>query len=204
MLTLMTRLKTLFAPRSPRRIGDSLYAQCVAQSRLPVFYLDYAVPDEIGARFELLTFHVGLVIQALRAVETSDPRCEQARDTAQDLFDVFLLALDSTLREQGTGDLSVPKKMKKLGQVIYTRMQRWEVLLSAEADGQVDYAARTLYAGRCLEDMDEAAQESAVPVSSETIQAFTFYARAAHAALRVDDILQGRLTWPLPAAMTAA
>lgn len=204
MLTLMTRLKTLFATRSPRRIGDSLYAQCVAQSRLPVFYLDYAVPDEIGARFELLTFHVGLVIQALRAVEASDPRYEQTRDTAQDLFDAFLLALDSTLREQGTGDLSVPKKMKKLGQVIYTRMQRWEVLLSAEADGQVDYAARTLYAGRRLEDMDEAAQESAAPVSYGTIQAFTLYARAAHAALRVDDILQGRLTWPLPAAMTAA
>ncbi|HWU49833.1 MAG TPA: ubiquinol-cytochrome C chaperone family protein, partial [Asticcacaulis sp.] len=136
MPPLLNALKALITPRTIRATGDRLYAQCVAQARLPVFYLDYAIPDEIGARFELLTFHVGLVIHRLRSLDKSDSRHEQALETAQALFDSFLLALDSTLREQGVGDLSVPKKMKKLGQVVYTRMARWETLLAGEADAQ--------------------------------------------------------------------
>ena len=210
MPSLLAAFKALFRPwaakngaakdRAAKDTGARLYAQCVAQARLPVFYLDYAVPDEIGARFELLTFHVGLVIHALRVVKRDDARHEQAQETSQALFDSFLLALDSTLREQGTGDLSVPKKMKKLGQVVYTRMQRWETLWAAGAGPQADYAARTLYAGTGLDDMEETGEAAAnVPAP-----AFAAYARAARDALRVDDIIMGRLDWPLPAALAAA
>ena len=200
MPSLLNALKALITPRSVKGTGDRLYAQCVAQARLPVFYLDYAIPDEIGARFELLTFHVGLVIHRLRSLDKGDARWEQAQETAQALFDSFLLALDSTLREQGVGDLSVPKKMKKLGQVVYTRMARWEALLTGAADAQADYAARTLYAGDSLDDMKEEGEAVAdVPAA-----AFAGYARAAHDALRVDEILSGRLDWPVPAALKAA
>jgi cytochrome b pre-mRNA-processing protein 3 len=206
MPSLLHAFKALIAPRSVKGTGDRLYAQCVAQARLPVFYLDYAIPDEIGARFELLTFHVGLVIHRLRSLDKGDARWEQAQETAQALFDSFLLALDSTLREQGVGDLSVPKKMKKLGQVVYTRMARWEVLLAGAADAQADYAARTLYADDSLEDrasLDDMTQGGAA-VADVPAAAFAAYARAAHDALRVDEIMMGRLDWPVPAALKAA
>jgi cytochrome b pre-mRNA-processing protein 3 len=200
MPSLLNALKTLITPRTAKATGDRLYAQCVTQARLPVFYIDYAIPDEIGARFELLTFHIGLVIHRLRSLDKGDSRHEQAQETAQALFDSFLLALDSTLREQGVGDLSVPKKMKKLGQVVYTRMARWETLLAGETDAQADYAARTLYAGDMLDDMKEEGEA----VMDVPAAAFAAYARTAHDALHVDEIIRGRLDWLVPAALKIA
>lgn len=197
----MEKLRNLMAPRAAKLIGETLYRQCVTQSRLPVFYLDYEVPDEIGARFELLTFHVGLVIHILREVKPDDARHEQAQDTAQALFDSFLIALDSMLREQGTGDLSVPKKMKKLGQVIYTRMARWDALWREDEAIQADYLARTLYAGDTLDDMKG---EGGAANAGGSAQAFVVYARAAYQKLRVDDILAGRPDWAEPVALKAA
>jgi cytochrome b pre-mRNA-processing protein 3 len=85
-------------PRYEKLIGLRLYESCVVQSRLPVFYLDYGVEDQKGARFELLNLHVALVVNALRRVDANDPLYDQAKDTAQSLFDGYLLALDTTMR----------------------------------------------------------------------------------------------------------
>ncbi len=206
MHPLLDKLKAVFKPRPAKLIGDRLYLACVTQSRLPVFYLDYGVDDAIGARFELLTFHVGLVVTRLKSLPVTDPRHEQAQETAQALFDSFLLALDSTLREQGVGDLSVPKKMKKLGQVIYTRFKRWDDMWRENAglSAAADYAARTLLAGSDYAD-DETGGEinnEAIPAAVlEHAQAFAIYARAAQDSFRVDEVLQGRLTFPEPAAL---
>lgn len=193
----LDRLKTFFQPRAVTRTGEKLYASCVSQSRLPIFYLDYAIEDAIGARFELLTFHVGMVIHVLKAVPSEDRRHEQARDTAQALFDAFILALDSTLREQGTGDLSVPKKMKPLTQVIYTRMKRWEELWAAFAsrEAQAGYAARTIFAGVGFEGEVDEREDGGVPAAALS---FADYINDTRAALSVDDILAGRIDWQEP------
>ncbi|HVZ29320.1 MAG TPA: ubiquinol-cytochrome C chaperone family protein [Asticcacaulis sp.] len=184
--------KTLFKPRAVTLTGERLYAQCVTQSRQPVFYLDYGVEDAIGARFELLTFHVGLVINALRGVAESDSRHEQARDTAQALFDAFVGALDNTLREQGTGDLSVGKKMKPLGRTIYTRFKAWDDLwTTGDAAARADYAARTLFAGTAYDGNEAEAPE----VESPQPEAFAAYAAEAHKQLDLEDILRGQINW---------
>ncbi len=204
---LNTQIREFLQPRPVKYTGQALYVACVAQSRQPVFYTDYGIEDAIGARFELLTFHVGLVIQALRALPATDPRREQALDTAQSLFDSFLEALDNTLREQGTGDLTVPKKMKQLGTVIYTRMKRWDDMWNASAalSDQADYAARTLFAGSAYASEsdsgnDSGAEEaaSAVAVSPELqarADAFAAYADQARAAIDIDAVLRGKLDW---------
>ena len=205
MQALLDKLKSAFKPRPVRQIGDRLYAACVTQSRLPVFYLDYGIDDAIGARFELLTFHVGLVVTRLKSLPAEDARHEQAQDTAQALFDSFLLALDSTLREQGVGDLTVPKKMKNLGQVIYTRMKRWDDMWreAAGIGAEADYAARTIFAGSNYDneadenDMESEAVSAAV---LEHAQAFAIYAQAAQDAFRFEDALQGIMSWPIPVA----
>ena len=199
----LDRLKTFFQPRAVTRTGEKLYASCVSQSRLPIFYLDYAIEDAIGARFELLTFHVGMVIHVLKAVPSGDGRHEQARDTAQALFDAFILALDSTLREQGTGDLSVPKKMKPLTQVIYTRMKHWEELWAASAgrEAQAGYAARTIFAGVGFDGEVDESGDSGVPASALT---FADYIKDTRAALSVDDILAGRIGWREPRPLETA
>jgi len=161
--------------------GQSLYAQAVAQSRQIVFYTDYGVPDEIGARFEILVLHVLMLTDALKSEEL------QRRETSQALFDALMQALDDTLREQGIGDLSVPKKMKKLGQEVYTRMVRWDEMWEQDAptDAQADYLRRTLYAGQ-----EEAA---ALPLWS---QALAHYINDVRAALRADRLTEGQADWP--------
>lgn len=198
-------------------MGDKLYVALVNQSRIPVFYTQFGVADEIGARFELLTFHVGLIISCLKSVPKSDPRCEQAAETAQGVFDAFLLALDSTLREQGTGDLTVPKKMKALGTIVYTRMKRWDDLWETGADKetQADYALRTIYAGLAYGGMPD--PDDSVPVLTEgeeaqekrdeqkslpwdKILAFAQYADGARKALNLDNILIGNPNLPRPEA----
>ena len=203
MHPLLDKLKSVFKPRPVKLLGDRLYVTCVIQSRLPVFYLDYGVDDAIGARFELLTFHVGLVVTRLKSLPVSDPRHDQAQETAQALFDSFLLALDSTLREQGVGDLSVPKKMKKLGQVIYTRFKRWDDLWRENAGltASADYAARTILAGSDYADDETDGAMTGQPISAavlEQAQAFAIYAQTAQDSFKVDDALQGRLTFPQP------
>jgi cytochrome b pre-mRNA-processing protein 3 len=190
----LEKLKRFFQPRPILRTGHALYSACVAQSRQPVFYTDYGVEDAIGARFELLIFHVGLVIHALKSLPAGDSRREQAQDTSQALFDTFIDALDNTLREQGTGDLTVPKKMKRLGETIYTRMKRWDELWATggHAD-RADYAARTLFAGSAF-DGEEGANDPTAGLLSQAA-AFATYAEMARADLDVDAILNGKLDW---------
>lgn len=198
----LEKLKRFFQPRPVRHTGHALYSRCVAQSRQPIFYTGYGVEDAIGARFELLTFHVGLVIHALKSLPAQDARRGQAQDTAQALFDTFIDALDNTLREQGTGDLTVPKKMKKLGEIIYTRMKQWDELWRSGNDlARADYAARTLFAGSAYDGPENASEEGAnddteqAPGLLSRAEAFATYADKARKSLDVGDILNGQLDW---------
>jgi cytochrome b pre-mRNA-processing protein 3 len=200
----LARLRTIFLkPRPAKAVGDRLYAACVAQARQPVFYLDYGIEDAIGARFELLCLHVSLVVLALRAVPAGDPRHDQAHETGQALFDAFLGALDNTLREQGVGDLTVPKTMKKLGVVVYTRMKRWDELWQGAAalQTQADYAARTVFAGSELGDTgDEAGAVDITPA----VLAFAAYIETTRRSLTADALLTGRTDWAVIPALEAS
>ena len=59
---------------------------------------------------------------------------EQARRDGQALFDAFLHSLDDGLREMGVGDLSVGKKMRKLGEAFYGRAKAYDPALAARPD----------------------------------------------------------------------
>lgn len=106
-------------------MAERLYAACAAQARRPVFYTDMGVPDRIDARFELYTLHVLLLLLRLRN------EGQAGADTAQDLFDTYVSALDNTLRELGVGDVAVGKKMRRLGEAMYGRMMAYETALLA-------------------------------------------------------------------------
>ncbi len=135
-------LKNLFKPRSGPRIGDDLYARAVAQARNPALYTRLGVADRIDARFELYTLHVLLLVLRLRDEDTA-----QGRDAAQDVFDVYVSALDHALREEGVGDVSVAKKMRKLGEAVYGRMNAYEgPLRSGDAPFLSQAMARNVYA----------------------------------------------------------
>lgn len=184
---MLQKLLTVFANFKPRPavlVGQTLYGQCVSQSRQVPFYVEYGVKDEIGARFELLCLHVILVLQVLKR-SSGDVHPEQAKETSQALFDSLLRGLDDTMREQGVGDLSVAKKMKALGRVVYARIKGWDEILASDATPEVvsDYLLRTVYAG---ED----------PLSAENAGKLADYVDKALKTLSLSDLIHGKSQWP--------
>lgn len=138
-------LQNLFRPRRAR-VGDSLYEHAVRQARRPGFYTRLGVADRIDARFELYTLHVLLLTLRLR------DEGERGADAAQQLFDTYVSALDNALRELGVGDISVGKKMRRLGEALYGRMSAWEAPLR---DGDAGALSASL-ARNVFEDPDAA------------------------------------------------
>jgi cytochrome b pre-mRNA-processing protein 3 len=133
-------LQNLFRTRRDRS-GEALYEHAVRQARDPRFYTRLGVADRIDARFELYTLHVLLLTMRLRDGD------EREAEAGQQLFDVYVSALDNALRELGVGDISVGKKMRRLGEALYGRMTAWETPLR-EGDGEALAAtlARNVYA----------------------------------------------------------
>ena len=136
-------LRHLFGAKPNRDLGEHLYAQAVEQARSPAFYTDLGVSDQIDARFELYIAHVLLVIMRLR------DEGEEGAEIAQQLFDVFVSALDNTLRELGVGDTSMAKKMRKLGESMYGRMTAYEPTIRAgDHAGLTEALVRNVYEGQ--------------------------------------------------------
>src|SRR5690606_24020004 len=101
--------------KSHQTIIDAVYEQIVAEARQPVFYAEWNVPDTPLGRYEMLALHVFLFLHRMRA-ETG-----AAREIAQGVTDEFFRDLEHSLREFGIGDMGVPKRMKKLAQMLYGR-----------------------------------------------------------------------------------
>ncbi len=135
-------LDRFFRPRTAQNAGRKLYAGVVAQARTPSLYVDLAAPDTVEGRFELYTAHVYLLLDRLKG---QGPR---AAETSQVLFDTYLSALDDALREMGVGDVSVGKKMRKLGEAFYGRVKSYETAFQALPDNAPLEAllVRTVYA----------------------------------------------------------
>ena len=98
----------------------ALYWAIVEKARDPAFYKLGGVPDSLDGRFELLVLHAVLV---MRRLKDEGP---QAATLSQKLFNVLFVNLDENLREMGVGDLGVGKRIKKMGQAFYGRIEAYE------------------------------------------------------------------------------
>ena len=134
-------LRYILRRRAQRDRAQAIYAAIVTQSRRPEFYAGMGVPDTAMGRFELISLHAFLVIRRLR-----DGGGQGAR-LAQFLFDAIFDDMDRNLREMGTGDLGVGKRVKALAKGFYGRAAAYEAGL-AEGGMALDSAlSRNLYAG---------------------------------------------------------
>lgn len=167
----------IFKERPGVAAGKRLYAAAVAQARSPRFYAELGVPDTVMGRFELYTLHTVLLVLRLKG------HGSQSAEVVQALFDAYLEGLDIALREMGVGDLSVGKKMKKLGRAFYGRVGSWEAALAEQSDEARALVVRTVYEGA---DNPHAA-------------ALAAYARETHerlAGLDESAVLSGETRWP--------
>ena len=172
-------LNRLFRPRPARLTGRALYASCVEQARSPALYTAFGAPDTPTGRFEVYTLHIVALLDRLGG------HGPQAAETAQALFDTYVKALDHALRELGVGDLSVGKKMRKLGEAFFGRAKSYQAAYKALPDRTELEAliARTVYVGG-----GEASKASELAA----------YAAAQREYLEgqpLDEILAGRISW---------
>lgn len=122
----------------------ALYGAIVAQARSTAFYTDYAVSDTVEGRFELIVLHLVLV---LRRLGRARPDGAAGQSAGQALFDVFCRDLDHNLREMGTGDLAVPREMRRFGEAFYGRQTAYSTALDEADDGELEKAlARNIFA----------------------------------------------------------
>ena len=112
----------------------ALYGAIVAQARNPTFYLGFGVADTAEGRFDMILLHLALFCRRLGG----DP--VTAGSLGQDVFDMFCRDMDHNLREMGVGDLSVPKKMQKMAEAFYGRLETYDRALAAAGDDDLALA----------------------------------------------------------------
>lgn len=174
-------LKRLFKPRPAQIAGRALYARVVSQAREPALYVRLGAPDTVEGRFELYSLHIYLILERLKG------QGPLAAETAQALFDTYVSALDHALRELGVGDMSVGKRMRKLGEAFYGRVNSYEQALAALPDMTSLEAllARTVYEG---------AETPRVP----EMAAYVLRQREGLAGQAVERLCGGEVAWSKP------
>jgi cytochrome b pre-mRNA-processing protein 3 len=91
-----------------RAVAEEVYAACVMASRRPALFLTFGVPDTLQGRFEMLALHLFPLLHRLMHDPGDDP------ELARLISESFVNDMDAAMREMGVGDVTVPKRMKKL------------------------------------------------------------------------------------------
>ncbi len=111
----IARLRGLFE-RKPDA-AERLYGAIVAAARRPEFYQQHGVPDTVDGRFDMVVAHMFLVLERLKGAAHDALR--------QSLTDTFFKDMDRSLREMGTGDLAVGKKVRKMAEAFFGRIKAY-------------------------------------------------------------------------------
>jgi cytochrome b pre-mRNA-processing protein 3 len=82
------------------------------------------VSDTLEGRFELMTLNAALALIRLRAEPGLAP-------LAQTFTDQLFRQFDAGLREEGVGDTSVPKHMRRLASDFYGRLRAYAAAIGA-------------------------------------------------------------------------
>lgn len=158
-----------------RAIVDRLYAQIVERSRQPRLYTEFGLPDSVMGRFEALGIQVFLFLARCRTEPELQP-------LSQDVVDRFMRDLDGSIRELGIGYLAVPKRMRKLAGLFYTRVDAYDPPWQA---GDVRALAAAL--------RRHATDREAPPDAAEALASYMIAEKARFAAVDKDRILAGDL-----------
>jgi len=137
---------SLFRKNTATDAVYGVYRAIVAQSRQPVFYAEWGVPDTVTGRFDMISLHMALLFRRLRATSGS------GRDFSQAVFDLFFKDMDRSLREMGAGDLGVPKKIQKMGNLFFGLLAAInEAMDRRDNDALAAVLSRNLYEGGAIE-----------------------------------------------------
>ena len=150
-----------------KQFAHRLQDQLVTRARNPVFFLQLGVPDSMDGRFDLVVLHAWLVLERLKAAGLEGQ--------AQTLTDTLFVSFDEALREQGTGDMGMGRRMKAMADAFFGRLKAYAA--AGDENEMAAALARNIWRGGPIGDR---ARRLAVYVAS------------ARAALAASDIAAGQ------------
>jgi cytochrome b pre-mRNA-processing protein 3 len=157
-----------------KELGRALEHQLILRARAPYFFHTLGVPDTVDGRFDMIALHAWLALAQMKAVGLNE--------AAQALTDAIFVGFDEALREQGTGDMGMGRRMKAMANAFYGRLTAYDAARDGEELAQA--LARNVWRGGPL---DGRAKSLAV------------YVEGARAALAQAALADGRLDFgPLP------
>jgi cytochrome b pre-mRNA-processing protein 3 len=129
-----------FSPSRASRDAGLLLHQVTTASRNGALFGEGRVADTLDGRFELVALHAALALVRLRQAPEADAM-------AQAFVDALFRYLDSGLREDGVGDLAVPKRVHKLAGAFYGRADAYAEALGGDASALQSALTRNVLAG---------------------------------------------------------
>lgn len=127
--------------KSRAKTAQRLYQAALAQARRRIFYTEYAVPDTVDGRYEVIVLHVYQIMEGLRKNGT------EGEKILQPLFDCMFRDFEYAAREMGIGDLSIPRHMKRMMQGFHGRATSYREALDDEENPSllVNALSRNVY-----------------------------------------------------------
>lgn len=170
----------------PSAVG--LYRTIVDQARNPVFYTDLKVPDSVDGRFDMIVLHVFLLLNRF-------PQQERQHKVLRYLLEELFGDMENSLREIGVGDLSVPKKIHRMVDALYGRLEAYDEALKGDdpAVALKPVLVRNLYRA-----------ENGFESEAADMVRYVLASQAFLAAQTGEEILGGIVSFPEPGAKTGA
>jgi cytochrome b pre-mRNA-processing protein 3 len=153
----LSLLSRIFGERTERQALRPLYDAAVRLGRDPAWYLEGGVPDTMTGRFDIVSSVVALVLLRL------EQEGESVRKETVLLTELFIDDMDATLRQSGTGDLIVGKRVGKLMSTLGGRLGAYRDALGGTGDLQLA-VRRNVF-------RDSPPSEEVVPVVAERLRA---------------------------------
>lgn len=159
-----------------------LYDQILAQSRDPALYLDGQVPDTVEGRTDMMVLHLFLLMHRLNGEQG------EIHELARGVCDRFFAELDRAMREMGVGDLTVPKKMRKIADIYTGCSSTYGNALNSADDGELAQALLRNVYGRSQDRQHQA----------HMLAIYVRRASRALAATTAASIVGGSIPFPSP------
>ncbi|MAI28774.1 MAG: hypothetical protein CMP38_01055 [Rickettsiales bacterium] len=108
----------------------SIYNKIIEQSKKNFFFKDILIPDEFNCRLEIFELNLILILWYMKTSKLNEKNIDS-------IIRFFIKDLESLLREAGESDSSVPRKIRKLVENFYGRLNSYTLEFDILLDGDL-------------------------------------------------------------------
>lgn len=168
-----------------RKAATRLHDAIVGQARRPEFYETGLAEDTLEGRFDLAVIHAAIVMRRLRELGPG------GKALAKALFRQLFSGFDHALRETGTGDLRVGRKMRALGELYYGQARAIDEAMASEN-------ARAHMSDVFFRNAPMRGEEGAMRLADYVVEG-----AGSMAELTLEAFMEGQVAFPEPPPLTA-